>query len=62
MKYKVKHEFRDINDFSIAHKEGNIVELNEERAARLVGFGLVETYTEKVKPSAKPKSAKSKEA
>lgn len=38
----VKAPFRDINDFSKAYSVGDVIEVDDERAARLVEYGLAE--------------------
>lgn len=43
MKVKVLQPFRDINDFSLAHNIGDVIDVDDARAARLIELGLAET-------------------
>lgn len=45
-KVVVKAPFRDINDFSKAYSVGDVIEVDDERAARLVEHGLAEVDKE----------------
>lgn len=53
MKIKVIKPFRDINNISIAFQVGSIVEFEEERARRIIAYGLGEEV--KAKPKAREK-------
>jgi len=41
MKVVVKKEFRDVSDFNLVHHVGEVLEVDEARANRLVSLGLV---------------------
>ena len=51
MKVIVVKEFRDIEDFNLVHKVGDILDVDNSRAARLVEIGVADG--EKVETEAK---------
>lgn len=60
MKVIVLSEFRDLNDFSVVHKVGDILEVADDRAAKLIELGL--TQTEKKAEAKEPKKTEGKES
>lgn len=59
MKVIVLSEFRDLNDFSAVHKVGDIIEVADDRAAKLFELGLAQT--EKKVEAREPKKVEAKE-
>lgn len=49
MKVIVLSEFRDINDFLVVHKVGDVIDVADERAAKLIELGLADSEKVAVK-------------
>lgn len=47
MKVKVVISFHDAANFTLIHKVGDVLEVSEERAQKLIGLGLVKKVEDK---------------
>lgn len=54
MKVEVIYPFRDIDDFSVAYHVGDIIDVADERAAKLVALKLAEKVKEEAEPEKAP--------
>lgn len=55
MKIKVTHPFRDINHFSVIHQPGEVVDVDEGRAANIIRLGLGVSEEPTLEPTPEPK-------
>ena len=56
MKVKVVISFHDAGNFALVHKVGDVLEVSEERAQKLIDLGLVKKAEEKKPKVEEPKA------
>jgi len=57
MKVKVAISFHDADNFTLIHKVGDVIDVSEVRAKKLIDLGLVKTVVVKEHQETKPEVA-----